>query len=42
MYFHVLTGCYDAVVSNGAFVPGHINEECFEELARITKKGQSD
>ena len=36
-----LTDCYDAVVTNGTFVPGHMNEESYEELARITKKGQS-
>ena len=40
MYFHVLPDYYDAVVSNGAFAPGHINEECYEELARITQRGQ--
>ena len=31
---------YDAVVTTGSFVPGHVNEECYEELIRITKKGK--
>ena len=28
---------YDAVVSSGCFVPGHIKVEALKELARITK-----
>ncbi|XP_072032347.1 methyltransferase-like protein 27 [Amphiura filiformis] len=30
---------YDATVCVGCFVPHHMNEECFPELARITKPG---
>ena len=29
------------VVTFGSFSPGHVNDECYEELARITKPGAS-
>ena len=31
---------YDAVVTVGSFVPGHLTEDCYEELIRITKQGK--
>ena len=36
----LFTECYDVVVSIGAFIPGHLNEDCYEELIRVTKKGE--
>ena len=31
---------YDAVVTSGSFIPGHVNEDCYEELIRIIKPGR--
>ena len=37
----LISDIYDAVVNCGSFLPGHLNEDCYEELIRITKKGIS-
>ena len=39
LYF-VFADSYDAVVTTGSFAPGHLNEDCYEDLISITKKGR--
>ena len=35
--FYLLSDKYDAVVAAGCFLPGHMTEESFPELIRLTK-----
>ena len=35
----IISDTYDMVVTIGSFCAGQVNDECFEELARITKPG---
>ena len=36
------TDTYNLLISIGCFVPGHLKEDSFEEIIRVTKKGMEN
>ena len=40
-HFAGFADAYDVIVGSGIFAPGHVKEDCFEELVRIVKPGKT-